>query len=114
MSEEQALNMVTINPARLLHLDHRMGSIEAGKDADLVIWSGHPLSVYSHPDQTYIEGIKYFDANDQQRMQTAIAVERTRIIEKMLQVKGQKKQAVQAKEDKQYHCDTIIENYDQE
>lgn len=114
MSEEQALNMVTINPARLLHLDHRMGSIEAGKDADLVIWSGHPLSVYSHPDQTYIEGIKYFDANDQQRMQTAIAVERTRIIEKMLQVKGQKKQAIQAKEDKQYHCDTIIENYDQE
>ncbi|NQV51547.1 MAG: amidohydrolase family protein [Flavobacteriales bacterium] len=114
MSEEQALNMVTINPARLLHLDHRMGSIEAGKDADLVVWNGHPLSVYAHPDQTYIEGIKYFDANDQERLKMAIAAERTRIIEKMLQAKGQKKQAIQAKEDKQYHCDTIIENYDQE
>lgn len=61
LSEEEALRTCTINPARQLGIDGRVGSIEAGKDADLVIWTGHPLSTYSRVDTTLIEGEIYFD-----------------------------------------------------
>lgn len=61
LTEDEALRLCTINPAKQLHLDHRIGSIEAGKDADLVIWNGHPLSSYSRVDTTFIEGEVYFD-----------------------------------------------------
>jgi len=61
VSEEEALRLCTINPARQLRLDHRIGSVEVGKDADLVIWNGHPLSTYSRVDTTFIEGEIYFD-----------------------------------------------------
>ena len=68
LSEEDALRVCTINPAKQLRLDHRIGSIEAGKDADLVIWTGHPLSTYSRVETTFIEGEVYFDrAQDLQR-----------------------------------------------
>jgi imidazolonepropionase-like amidohydrolase len=61
LTEEEALRLGTINAARQLRLDHRLGSIEVGKDADLVIWNGHPLSTYSRVDTTFIEGEVYFD-----------------------------------------------------
>jgi imidazolonepropionase-like amidohydrolase len=61
LSEEEALRLCTINPAKQLRLDHRLGSIEVGKDADLVIWTGHPLSTYSRVETTFIEGDVYFD-----------------------------------------------------
>lgn len=64
VSEEDALKMVTLNPAKMLHIDQYVGSITPGKDADFVIWSGHPLSVYSKAEQTYIDGIKYFDRQE--------------------------------------------------
>jgi imidazolonepropionase-like amidohydrolase len=60
MSEEEAWKMVTINPAKLLHIDDRVGSIKEGKDADLVLWSDHPLSVYAVAEKTLIEGVVYF------------------------------------------------------
>ena len=59
--EEEALKMITLNPAKQLGIDKRTGSIEVGKDADIVIWSAHPFSVYSHPEMTMIEGEIYFD-----------------------------------------------------
>lgn len=59
--EEEALKMITLNPAKQLQIDKRTGSIEVGKDADLVIWNAHPFSVYSHPEMTMIEGEVYFD-----------------------------------------------------
>ncbi|MGB1451671.1 MAG: amidohydrolase, partial [Marinirhabdus sp.] len=61
MSEEEAWKMVTINPAKLLHINDRVGSIKEGKDADLVLWSGHPLSVYAKAERTMIEGRTFFD-----------------------------------------------------
>ena len=59
--EEDALKMITINPAKQLGIDKRTGSIEIGKDADIVIWTAHPFSVYARPEMTMIEGEIYFD-----------------------------------------------------
>ena len=59
--EEDALKMITINPAKQLGIDKRTGSIEIGKDADIVIWTAHPFSVYARPETTMIEGEVYFD-----------------------------------------------------
>lgn len=61
LTEEEALRVCTINPARQLRLDSRIGSIEVGKEADLAIWNGHPLSTYSRVETTFIEGEVYFD-----------------------------------------------------
>ena len=62
-SEEDAWKMITLNPAILLHLDHKMGSLKSGKDADIVIWSQNPLSVYAIAEKTYIDGKLLFDIN---------------------------------------------------
>lgn len=59
--EQDALQMITLNPAKQLGIDKRTGSIEVGKDADIVIWNAHPFSVYSRPEITMIEGEVYFD-----------------------------------------------------
>ena len=59
--EEEALKMVTLNPAKQLGIDKRTGSIDEGKDADIAIWNVHPFSIYSHVDMTLIEGDVYFD-----------------------------------------------------
>lgn len=59
--EEDALKMITLNPAKQLGIDKRTGSIEQGKDGDIVIWSDHPFSPYSHPEVTMIEGEVFFD-----------------------------------------------------
>ncbi|MCH8265849.1 MAG: amidohydrolase family protein, partial [Proteobacteria bacterium] len=80
LSEIDAFKQVTINPAMLLHLDDRMGSIRAGKDADLVLWSDHPLSIYAVVETTWIEGIPYYDRDEDLAMREQIASERARII----------------------------------
>lgn len=80
VSEIDALKMVTLNPAKLLHLDERMGSIRPGKDADVVLWSDHPLSIYAVVETTWVDGIPYFDSNEDLLLRTQIADERARII----------------------------------
>ena len=84
VSEEEALAFVTINPARQLRIDDRVGSLEPNKDADFVIWSGHPLSSFSRAEQTWIEGRKYFDVELDAEMRRQIAAERSRLIQKVL------------------------------
>ena len=84
VSEEEALAFVTINPARQLRIDDRVGSLEPDKDADFVIWSGHPLSSFSRAEQTWIEGRKYFDVELDAEMRRQIAAERSRLIQKAL------------------------------
>ena len=69
VSDDQALGFVTINPAKQLRLDDRMGSVEVGKDADLAIWTHHPLSTRAIVVRTYIDGISYYDRQrDEQRV----------------------------------------------
>ncbi|MCH8174699.1 MAG: amidohydrolase family protein [Proteobacteria bacterium] len=80
LSEIDAFKQVTINPAMLLHLDDRIGSIRAGKDADLVLWSDHPLSIYALVETTWVEGIPYYDRDEDLVMREQIASERARII----------------------------------
>jgi imidazolonepropionase-like amidohydrolase len=84
LSPEEALKFVTINPAKQLRVDNRIGSLEAGKDADFVIWSGDPLSTYTRCEQTWIEGAKYFDIEDDLKHRETIARERNRIVQKIL------------------------------
>ena len=64
LTDEQCLAMITINPAKQIGIDKRTGSIEIGKDADIAIWDGHPLSVYSRCAMTLIEGEVYFERRD--------------------------------------------------
>lgn len=61
MSEAAALKALTLTPARLMHLDHRLGSLEKGKDADFAVLSGPPFSAYTQVLETYIDGVKVFD-----------------------------------------------------
>ncbi len=61
LTDEQALEMITLNPAKQLGIDHRVGSLEVGKDGDVVIFENHPLSIYAVPQMTFVDGVKYFD-----------------------------------------------------
>jgi imidazolonepropionase-like amidohydrolase len=61
LTEEQALRLITLNPATQLGIEKRVGSIEVGKDADLVLYSAHPLSTFAIPQQVLIDGVPYFD-----------------------------------------------------
>ncbi len=83
MTEEQALAMITINAAKSLGLESRIGSIEVGKDADLVIYNKHPLSVYAVPQKTIVDGVVYFDREKDLEMRKELAAEKKTLLEKM-------------------------------
>jgi imidazolonepropionase-like amidohydrolase len=84
IEETEALKLVTINPATILHMNDRTGSIKAGKDADLVLWTDHPLSVYARASKTMVDGIIYFDEEKDAKMKEQIDSERNRIIASIL------------------------------
>ena len=111
MSEEDALKMVTLNPAKLLHLDDRMGSVKVGKDADLVLWTDHPLSIKAKVQFTMVDGVILYDASKDQSRNERNEVERARIIAKMLNANenGEKTTPFVKKPRKHYHCDTLGE-----
>ncbi len=87
VSQENAWKFVTLNPAKLLHLDDRVGSIKVGKDADVVLWTDNPLSVYAKVKQTYVDGVCYYDAAVDSMMRKEIRKERARLIQKMIKAK---------------------------
>ncbi len=109
VSEEDAWKFVTLNPAKLLHIDDRVGSIKVGKDADLVLWSDHPLSIYAKAEKTIIEGATYFDVKRDEIMRSEIKKEKATLINQMMQAKnkGLKTQPIKKKEKDQMHCDYI-------
>jgi imidazolonepropionase-like amidohydrolase len=84
VSEIEALKLVTLNPAKILHLDDRIGSIRVGKDADLVLWTDHPLSIYARAGKTMVDGIIYFDEETDAKMKEQIDKDRNRIIANIL------------------------------
>ena len=82
MEEEAALRLVTLNAAMQLGIDDRTGSIEAGKDADLAVWDGHPLGMFSKVIQTYVDGELYFDIELDAERQNAIEAEKAALMQK--------------------------------
>jgi imidazolonepropionase-like amidohydrolase len=82
MSEEEALKLVTLNPATMLGIADRVGSIEVGKDADLVIYTNHPLSVYSVVEKTLIDGQVYFDRDHDRALRQELEQEKQALLDK--------------------------------
>ncbi len=87
VDEITAMDLVTINPARILGADDVVGSLEPGKHADFVIWSDHPLSGFSHAEQTWIDGRKYFDRQQDLQMRQEVILERAALIQKIMEHK---------------------------
>jgi imidazolonepropionase-like amidohydrolase len=108
VKEEEALKFVTLNPARLLHIDDQTGSLKVGKDADVVVWSDNPLSVYAKAEMTFVDGIKFFDRKEDEKLQAEVDTERNRLIQKLLAAKkdggGTQKPGGRGKG--HYHCDS--------
>jgi len=82
MTEDEALKLVTLNPAMQLGIDDRTGSLDEGKDADIVVWDGPPLSMFSKPLQTYVDGVLYFDRDMDRERQAALEKEKAALMER--------------------------------
>ena len=106
LSEEDALKMVTLNPAKLLHLDDRMGSIKVGKDADIVLWNDNPTSIYAIAEKTFVDGRLLFDREQQTEIESSIEKERQRLIKAINESSEPKKPSAKPPA-KQMHCDSI-------
>lgn len=111
VSEEEAWKFVTLNPAKILQVDDKVGSIKVGKDADVVLWSDNPLSIYAKAEKTIIDGIVFYDIEKEKEQLAIIQKDRAELINLMLEAKnkGLKTQAPKKKEIKHYHCDTLEE-----
>ncbi len=111
MSEEDAWKMVTLNPAKLLLVDDRVGSVKVGKDADLVLWTDNPLSINAIPDKVFIDGIPFFDRSMETQLNERNQKEKARIISKMLEAEkgGEPTQSFNKQEPKYFHCNTFGE-----
>jgi imidazolonepropionase-like amidohydrolase len=84
LSPEQALALVTINPAKQLRIDNRTGSLEVGKDADLAIWNGDPLSAFSRCEETWVDGLRRYRRADEPAQHDAIRTNRAMLIAKAI------------------------------
>ncbi|HQU77022.1 MAG TPA: amidohydrolase family protein, partial [Chitinophagales bacterium] len=108
LTEEEAWKLVTLNPAKLLHIDDRVGSVKTGKDADLVLWNDNPLSVYARAEKTFIDGRLYYDREEEARKQSAMQAERRRLVDRAANAgkKGERTSPVIIIQEPEYHCDT--------
>jgi len=88
LTPEQALSTVTNGSAKAVAIDARVGSLEAGKDGDFVIWSGNPLSQFTRAEQTWVDGRRYFSLEEDAAMRVQIDRERTQLIQAILSVGG--------------------------
>ena len=85
--DTEAFKMCTLNPATMLHVADKIGSIKVGKEADIVLWSDNPLSIYAKAEKTFVDGILYYDITQDAKSRQYIASERARLIQKMLKAK---------------------------
>ena len=111
MEEMEAWKLVTLNPAKMLHLDDRMGSLKVGKDADVVIWSANPLSIQALVEYTIVDGQILYSQESYQQALTRNQQEKARIITLMLKENqnGAKTQDFKKKQESFFHCDTLGE-----
>jgi imidazolonepropionase-like amidohydrolase len=114
LPEEDALKLVTLNPAKMLHIDDVCGSLKAGKDADVVIWSDNPLSIYARAQKTFVDGILLYDIEADKKLRTNLKTERTRLLNKMAEAakKGENTRKPEGKPERFYHCNTVGEDGD--
>ena len=109
VSEEEAWKFVTLNPAKLLHLDDKVGSVKAGKVADLVLWNTHPMSIYAIAEKTMIEGAIYYDYDKVPAQLDAIAAEKRSLMHQMIaeKKKGTPTQSPKSSVKRELHCETL-------
>ncbi len=100
----EALKFVTLNPAKQLRIDHRVGSLETGKDADFAVWNGSPLSTLTMCTQTWIDGRKYFDREDDLAQRAQVQKERAELIQYVLK-NGDGKKSKNGKKKKTHGSD---------
>lgn len=109
--QHDALKFVTLNPAKMLHIDNRTGSLKVGKDADIVVWNTNPLSIYAKAEKTFIDGTCYFDIERDLQLRLSAQTERTRLIQKLLDAKRTGKPVQKPVRrffvDEHYHCDSV-------
>ncbi|NQX81737.1 MAG: amidohydrolase family protein [Flavobacteriaceae bacterium] len=108
VSADDAWKFVTLNPAKLLHIDKRVGSITIGKDADLVLWNNNPMSIYAKAEKTMVDGIIYFDIETDKLLRKEIEKDRNTLVQMMLaeKNKGKETQKPTKKKEINFHCDT--------
>ena len=109
VSEEDAWKFVTLNPAKLMHIDDQVGSVKVGKSADLVLWNDHPMSIYAVAEKTMIEGIFYYDLDRATAQIEIIQQERNQLIQQMVEAKngGAPTQKAPKKQAREFHCETL-------
>ncbi|HEA29671.1 MAG TPA: amidohydrolase [Leeuwenhoekiella sp.] len=107
--EMEAWKFVTLNPAKMLHIDDRVGSIKKGKDADVVLWSTNPMSVSAVAEKTLIEGVVYFDIERDRQLQKEVKQKKNELITMMLAAKnkGLKTQPAKKEEKQRMQCETL-------
>jgi imidazolonepropionase-like amidohydrolase len=93
LTEEQALTTVTLNAAKLLRIQDRVGSLEPGKDADFVVWNGDPLSQFTKAEQTWIDGKRYFSLEEDATRRAQVDKERRQLIQAVLSASGNQPRA---------------------
>jgi imidazolonepropionase-like amidohydrolase len=109
--EVSAWKMVTLNPAKTLRVADKVGSLKVGKDADVVLWSENPLSIYAKAEQTYVDGVKYFDRADDVKAQAEVRKERARLIQKLLSSKkgGAPTQPAVSRPQREAECEDVFD-----
>ena len=115
VAEEEAWKFVTLNPAKMLHIENRVGSLKPGKDADVVIWSDNPLSIYARAEKTFVDGIPYWDIEKDALLRSAQLAEKARIVQKMIESKGKGSQTQRPvkRTPRLYNCESL-EDYSAE
>ena len=115
MTREEAIKMCTLNPAKTLKIDHQVGSLKVGKDADFVIWSADPLSVYAKVEQTWIDGKLYFSMEQDRILRAEVRGEKAALIQKALKAEseggdsGSGGRKGRPSQERDWDCDDVVD-----